>query len=52
MKENKKIEIKRIFDKYLKMEDTQKNNLEKEKVLAALIGEDNVQTELRKQKIN
>lgn len=52
LKENKKIEIKRIFDKYLKMEDTQKNNLEKEKVLAALIGEDNVQTELRKQKIN
>ena len=44
--------MKRIFDKYLKKESSHKNNSEKEKVLSSLIGEDNVQSELRKQKDN
>ena len=40
----------RIFDKYLKLGSSKKDNSEKEKVLAALIGEDNVRSELTKQK--
>ena len=47
--ENRKIEMKRIFKKYLKKEYSQKYISEKEKVLSALIGEDNVQPELKKQ---
>ena len=50
LKENKKIEMNRIFDKYLKLGSSKKDNSEKEKVLAALIGEDNVRSELTKQK--
>ena len=52
LQENKKIEMQRIFDKYLKKESSHKNNSEKEKVVSSLIGEDNVQSELRKQKDN
>ncbi len=47
--ENRKIEMKRIIKKYLKKEYSQKYISEKEKVLSALIGEDNVQPELKKQ---
>ena len=47
--ENKKNELQRIFEKYLDREYSQKFIFEKEKVLSALIGEDNVQPELRKQ---
>ena len=42
--------MNRIFDKYLKLGSSKKDNSEKEKVLAALIGEDNVRSELTKQK--
>ena len=48
--ENKKNEMERIFKKYLKKYNSQKFIIEKEKVLSALIGEDNVQQELRRQK--
>ena len=41
--------MERVFQKYLKKEYSQKYILEKEKVLSALIGEDNVQPELRRQ---
>ena len=47
--ENRKIEMKRIFKKYLKKEYSQKYISEKEKVLSALIGQDNVHPELKKQ---
>ena len=49
MEENKKNEMTRIYNKYLKKEYSQKYILEKEKVLSALIGEDNVQSEIRRQ---
>ena len=42
--------MNRIFVKYLKLGSSKKDNSEKEKVLAALIGEDNVRSELTKQK--
>ena len=42
--------MERIFKKYLKKYNSQKFIIEKEKVLSALIGEDNVQQELRRQK--
>ena len=48
--ENKKNEMERIFKKYLKKYNSQKFIIEKEKVLSALIGEDNAQQELRRQK--
>ena len=48
--ENKKNEMERIFKKYLKKHNSQKFTIEKEKVLSALIGEDNAQQELRRQK--
>jgi len=41
--------MKRIFEKYLDREYSKKFIFEKQKVLSALIGEDNVQPELRKQ---
>ena len=47
--EKQKNEMQRIFKKYLKKEYSGKLITEKEKVLSALIGEDNVQPELRKQ---
>lgn len=49
LEENKKKEMKRIFKKYLQKEYSQKFISEKEKVLSALIGEDNVQPEIKKQ---
>ena len=49
LEENKKNEMTRIYNKYLKKEYSQKYILEKEKVLSALIGEDNVQSEIRRQ---
>ena len=49
LEENKEREMKRIFKKYLEREYSQNLISEKEKVLSALIGEDNVQPELRKQ---
>ena len=42
--------MNRIFDKYLKLGSSKKDNSEKQKVLAALIGADNVRSELTKQK--
>ena len=49
MEDNKKEEMERIFKKYLKREYSQQIMSEKQKVLSALIGEDNVQSELAKQ---
>ena len=49
LEENKKNEMRRIFEKYLDREYSKKFIFEKQKVLSALIGEDNVQPELRKQ---
>ena len=49
IEENQKKEMKRIFKKYLEREYSQNLISEKEQVLSALIGEDNVQPELRKQ---
>lgn len=51
LEENKKNEMERIFKKYLKKEKSQKFINEKEQILSALIGEDNVQQELRRQKL-
>ena len=49
LEDNKKEEMERIFKKYLKREYSQQIMSEKQKVLSALIGEDNVQSELAKQ---
>ena len=43
--------MERIFKKYLKRDNSQRYINEKEKILFALIGKDNVQSELRRQKI-
>ena len=50
LEENKKIEMKRIFRKYLKRDNSQKTFNEKEKILSALIGKDNAESELRRRK--
>ena len=50
LEENKKIEMKRIFRKYLKRDNSQKTINEKEKILSALIGKENAQSELRRKK--
>lgn len=49
-KDLKKKEMKRIFEEYLNTGFSKKYIEEKEKVLSALIGEDNVMSELSKQK--
>ena len=49
LEDNKKEEMERIFKKYLKREYSQQIMSEKQKVLSALIGEDNVQSELTTQ---
>ena len=46
----KRKEIKRIFDEYLKVGFGKKYKAEKERVLSALIGEDNIIAELNKHK--
>ena len=51
LEENKKNEMERIFQKYLKKDNSKRYINEKERILSALIGKDNVQSELRRQKI-
>ena len=51
LEENKKNEMERIFQKYLKKDNSKRYINEKGRILSALIGKDNVQSELRRQKI-